>query len=188
VSTRRWSRLLSIFSGLCCACQATLDLDYSFEAQGLEGGSESTPSSDAGGTGGADAGSSSVTGSNAAVGPDAGSDMPGAAVTGPAIAPTATEIAKAEAVDVLETYCGSCHGDDGTSEGELDHIGDIDQLVESGLLIPLDSTRSVIIRRMRLGEMPPPYSGLRSVPTSQIDIVVRYIDNPANWGSELDAQ
>jgi mono/diheme cytochrome c family protein len=94
------------------------------------------------------------------------------------------DLARAAAEDVLEADCGQCHGPALTPEqaqGGMNYINDIDQLVENGKIVPLNSAGSLIIQRMRDGNMPPPSSGLPPVTEGDIDTVAQYIDNPRFW-------
>jgi len=99
--------------------------------------------------------------------------------------PTAAAVlAKAAAENVLVANCASCHGSQLTpqqAQGGVNSIGDIDQLVALGLITPLNSAASRVIRRMQRGEMPPAASGLPAVTAADIDVVAQYIDNPEFW-------
>ncbi len=102
------------------------------------------------------------------------------------------ELARAQAQNVLESNCGGCHGPALTpeqAEAGMNYIDDIDQLVTTGKIQPLDSAGSLIVQRMRAAEMPPPESGLGPVPNADIDTVAQFIDNPSFWpGFEPPAQ
>ena len=63
----------------------------------------------------------------------------------------------------------------------------IDQLVEHGLILPLNSVASRVIVTMRNGSMPPPTSGYPLVPDSDANIVASYIDNPRYWPTFVPA-
>ncbi len=93
-------------------------------------------------------------------------------------------LAKAAAENILAANCGQCHGpalsEDDALAG-MNYINDIDQLVETGKIVPLDSARSRIVQRMVRGEMPPPTSDLPRVTLADIDVVSAYIDNPLFW-------
>jgi hypothetical protein len=96
----------------------------------------------------------------------------------------AAAAAKAAAENVLVANCASCHGAQLAPQqvqGGLNSIGDIDQLVALGLITPLNSAASPVIRLMQQGEMPPPSSGLPAVTAADINIVAQYIDNPEFW-------
>jgi len=89
------------------------------------------------------------------------------------------ELAKAAAVNVLLSNCGGCHGPTGNNSGGMNYIGDIDKLVANSKIVPLDSANSLIIKRMTLGQMPPPPAN--AVTPAEINIVAQYIDNPQFW-------
>lgn len=86
-------------------------------------------------------------------------------------------------VNVLLANCGQCHGPDAPVEGSggIQSIGDLDQLVAAGLIIPLSSATSPIVIAMVDGSMPPVSSGLPPVTQADIDTVSRYIDDPRYW-------
>jgi len=94
------------------------------------------------------------------------------------------ELAKAAAENVLAANCGQCHGPALSSQDAkagMNYINDIDQLVSTGKIVPLDSAGSRIIQRMVRGEMPPVASGLPAVTEADINTVAQYIDNPRFW-------
>lgn len=66
-------------------------------------------------------------------------------------------------IDVVENTlladCGPCHGPNGNHSGGIDYINDVDQLVANGLIVPLDSAASEIVRVMTDGSMPPRLPG-----------------------------
>jgi len=106
--------------------------------------------------------------------------------TAPVITDTSNPaaLARADAENVLATNCGSCHGSAlqlDEASGGMNYIDDIDQLVETGKIIPLNSKESRIIERMREGSMPPPSSQRPRVSDDQIDVVAQFIDNPRFW-------
>jgi hypothetical protein len=101
--------------------------------------------------------------------------------------PSARDLAEAAAQNVLNTECGSCHGGQlspATAEAGMNYIADMDQLVATGKVIPLDSAGSRIIQRMQAGEMPPVRSGRPPVSQANINIVAQFIDNPLFWDEE----
>jgi mono/diheme cytochrome c family protein len=79
--------------------------------------------------------------------------------------------------------CGACHGPDApvAGSGGIRFIGDLDALVAAGLIVPLSSAASPIVRVMRDGSMPPPSAGRFPVTNADLQIVVEYIDNPRFW-------
>jgi mono/diheme cytochrome c family protein len=96
----------------------------------------------------------------------------------------ATSLAKAAAENVLAANCGQCHGPALTAaqaKAGMNYINDIDKLVSTGKIVPLNSAGSLIIQRMQKGEMPPIDSGLPRVTDSDIAVVAQYIDNPVFW-------
>jgi serine/threonine-protein kinase len=94
------------------------------------------------------------------------------------------ELAKAAAENVLAANCGQCHGPALTeqqAQAGMNYINDIDQLVETGKIVPLNSAASRIVQRMVRGEMPPVSSGLPAVTEADINTVAQFIDNPRFW-------
>jgi serine/threonine-protein kinase len=92
-------------------------------------------------------------------------------------------LAKAAAENVLAANCGQCHGPALTpaqAQAGMNYIDDIDQLVATGKIVPLNSAGSRIIQRMVRGEMPPVTTG-RTVTEADINTVAQYIDNPRFW-------
>jgi serine/threonine-protein kinase len=122
---------------------------------------------------------------------------PGAssAATGPTTAPAAAApksdpaaLAKAAAENVLASNCGQCHGPALTpdqAKAGMNYINDIDQLVATGKIVPLDSAGSRVVQRMVKGEMPPVSSGLPRVTDADIQTVASYIDNPVFWPQDV---
>jgi serine/threonine-protein kinase len=111
---------------------------------------------------------------------------------GPAQAPNddPKALAQAAAENILRANCGQCHGPALTQEqarAGMNFIEDIDKLVStpstngSALIKPLDSDNSLIIQRMRKGEMPPVTSTGPRPSDSDIDTVAQFIDNPNFW-------
>jgi len=101
-------------------------------------------------------------------------------------------LAKASAENVLASNCGQCHGP-GLSEQQakagMNYINDIDKLVETGKIKPLNSAGSLIVQRMLRGDMPPVDSGLPRVTDADITTVASYIDNPTFWpGADTTAR
>jgi hypothetical protein len=83
---------------------------------------------------------------------------------------------------ILASNCGQCHGPALTpaqAQAGMNFITDLDRLAEEGKLVPLDSRNSLIIQKMRDGEMPP--GSLDKVPTADINRVADYIDNVDYW-------
>jgi len=93
-------------------------------------------------------------------------------------------LAKAAAENVLAANCGQCHGPALTAQqaqAGMNYINDIDKLVETGKIVPLDSAGSRVVQRMVRGEMPPVSAGLPPVTEADIQTVAQYIDNPRFW-------
>jgi len=97
---------------------------------------------------------------------------------------TQQELDEAIVENILASNCGYCHGPALTQDqakAGMNYINDIDKLVSTGKIIPLNSTGSRIIQRMVKGEMPPIGSGYPAVTTADIDKVASYIDNRNYW-------
>jgi len=94
---------------------------------------------------------------------------------------------KDAAANVLLANCGSCHGPSApaATSGGIRFIGDIDQLVATGLLVPLNSAASPVVQVMVKGSMPPPSSGLPPLTEADIGTITQYLDNPRFWPSAL---
>jgi serine/threonine-protein kinase len=89
--------------------------------------------------------------------------------------------AKALAENVLKSNCGGCHGTQLTPEtarARMNYIDSIDKLIENDKLIPGQAEESIVIRRMRLGEMPPAAEGFPPVADADINVVANFINNP----------
>ncbi len=102
----------------------------------------------------------------------------------------AAALARAAAENVLASNCGQCHGPALTeqqAQAGMNYIEDIERLVETGKIVPLNSADSRVIQRMVRGEMPPAGSGLPPVTGADIDIVAQYIDNPRFWPQYVSA-
>ncbi|MEO8180917.1 MAG: cytochrome c [Deltaproteobacteria bacterium] len=102
----------------------------------------------------------------------------GAAPSSPA------DLARASAENILASNCGQCHGPALTpdqAKAGMNYINDIDQLVTTGKIIPLNSAGSRIVQRMIRGEMPPVSSGLPRVTEADYTVVADYIDNATFW-------
>jgi serine/threonine-protein kinase len=102
-------------------------------------------------------------------------------VTGRPTTGSEADLAKAAAENVLASNCGQCHGPGGPALAGMNYINDIDQLVTTGKIVPLNSAGSRVVQRMVRGEMPPPQSNLPAVTKNDIDTVAQYIDNPRFW-------
>ena len=93
------------------------------------------------------------------------------------------QLAKAAAENVLASNCGGCHGpalSEKQAQAGMNYIDDIDKLVETGKIVPLNAAGSRIVQRMVKGEMPPVTTG-KTVTEADINIVSEYINNPRFW-------
>jgi mono/diheme cytochrome c family protein len=95
-----------------------------------------------------------------------------------ACSPAAADRAPSGGADVLATYCAKCHGGGKAAEGDFDFVKDRDKMIAAGLLVPGDAERSLVYRRMALGEMPPPQVKKRPS-TEEIAAVAAWIDGMA---------
>nr|WP_276604970.1 c-type cytochrome domain-containing protein [Nannocystis sp. RBIL2] len=64
------------------------------------------------------------------------------------------ESRRLETQAILQTRCGSCHGEQGKEE--FSNITDLDAMMATGKIVPGDPANSLIYQRIVLGEMPPP--------------------------------
>jgi mono/diheme cytochrome c family protein len=85
--------------------------------------------------------------------------------------------------NILGSNCGSCHGPAApvAASGGIRFIDDVDQLVEAGLILPLQSVQSPIVRVIARGSMPPPGSDVPQMSEPDLDVIISYIDNPRFW-------
>ncbi|MCZ2340873.1 MAG: c-type cytochrome [Bacteroidales bacterium] len=68
----------------------------------------------------------------------------------------ATEPGDATAIGkILATHCAACHGANGTVEGGLNYITDLDKLIARRKIIPGNAADSPVFRRIANGSMPP---------------------------------
>jgi len=94
------------------------------------------------------------------------------------------DLDKAIVENILASNCGYCHGPaltEAQAQAGMNYIDNLDKLVETGKIVPLNSASSRIVQRMLKGEMPPPSSPYPAVTTADIDKVASYIDNPRYW-------
>jgi len=113
-----------------------------------------------------------------------GNNTPVTPRTPPANESDEAKLARAAAENVLAANCGQCHGPNltpQTAQAGMNYINDIDKLVDTGKIVPLNSAGSRVIQRMERGEMPPISSGLPAVTDADINTVAQYIDNPRFW-------
>jgi hypothetical protein len=123
--------------------------------------------------------------------PDEPGDVipPDGAAPTPNQPPSQQELDKLAAENVLNANCGFCHGP-GLSQDEaqanMNFINDIQRLVDTGRIVPMNSAGSRVVQFMQNRQMPPPGSGYPNVKESDIAIVSAYIDNPRYWPGVAD--
>ncbi len=72
---------------------------------------------------------------------------------------------KAEAV--FKSYCYRCHGQNGTNEGGLNYVADLQQLVKRRKVTPSDSAKSRLFKRLLDADDPMPPAEEKSRPSAQ---------------------
>ncbi|MEY2932556.1 MAG: hypothetical protein RL033_3305, partial [Pseudomonadota bacterium] len=75
---------------------------------------------------------------------------------------------------ILEVNCANCH--QGTKNGDMDYVLELDQLVKNGKIIPGDKEDSNLFIRMQQQSMPPAFMRTQRPTYSQIDQVGLFID------------
>ncbi|NQV22834.1 MAG: DUF1549 domain-containing protein, partial [Rhodopirellula sp.] len=79
---------------------------------------------------------------------------------------------------ILKTHCFHCHGEEGELEGSLD-VRLRRFLVKGGdsgsVIVPGKPGESLLIERLRSGEMPPVDDPAKKVPAADIDVIARWI-------------
>jgi WD40 repeat protein/mono/diheme cytochrome c family protein len=84
-----------------------------------------------------------------------------------------TLAAKAHAI--LQKYCARCHGEDGSLEGGLSYILDRDKLVTRKKIVPGDTAKSLLYRKVVGGKMPP--ADIKQRPTAdEVATLRRWIE------------
>jgi hypothetical protein len=78
---------------------------------------------------------------------------------------------------VLEFYCGECHRKVVSTSVDGWWFESLEDLIESGKIVPGDAERSRLVERLRAGEMPPPSAGDPPVPVAVIDAIAELIDS-----------
>lgn len=78
------------------------------------------------------------------------------------------------AAAILEAYCYSCHGDNGSSSGGFAEVLDVETMIDDGKLVPGDATASLIYLYMSAGSMPP--VGNPTPSSAEIAAVAEWID------------
>src|SRR5260370_42021576 len=61
-----------------------------------------------------------------------------------------------KALEVLNTHCHRCHGQEGAVEGGMNYILDRDKLLVRKKVIPGHSDQSPLFKKVAAGKMPPP--------------------------------
>jgi mono/diheme cytochrome c family protein/DNA-directed RNA polymerase subunit RPC12/RpoP len=93
----------------------------------------------------------------------------------PPATPAAGTADLAQAVYALfKTYCYRCHGENGTAEGGLNYILDLDKIKARRKVIPGKPDASRLYRRVAQGEMPPEEERRRPQ-AADIDLLRRWI-------------
>jgi hypothetical protein len=112
---------------------------------------------------------------------DQGPDDP---VANPGDSTSEIELARAAAENVLRANCGGCHGPQLTpaaARAGMNFIDDIDELVNQGKIVPLDSEGSPVVSRMKEGSMPPLGTNGPRPSERDIELVEQFVDNPLFW-------
>jgi hypothetical protein len=91
----------------------------------------------------------------------------------------------------LNVYCGDCHGAaaraSGNVQGDLDFIDDLDQLVQKGLVVPLNAPASPIFKVVTNDSMPP--AGVYPRPGKALVELMREVIEPdAFFGDEPEGR
>jgi tetratricopeptide (TPR) repeat protein/mono/diheme cytochrome c family protein len=95
----------------------------------------------------------------------------------------------ARARAVFQTHCHRCHGQDGTNEGGLNFVLDRSRLVSRKKIVPGDSAKSRLFRRMTSPDDPMPPEGEKPRPgEAEIALVRRWIDSGAADASAVTAE
>lgn len=93
----------------------------------------------------------------------------------PPAPPALDEMNRAQFEALMSRACGQCHGPDAVAtQGGIDYINNLDELIDTGRIVPGDPEGSPIFARIEKGEMPPP--GVeRRVSDNELDAVARFI-------------
>jgi len=93
-----------------------------------------------------------------------------------------------EVKEILETNCGTCHIGIG-AQGDFSYLLDVQELVNSGKVVPGVKEDSQLYLRMVGGTMPPAAVRVLQAPTyGQIDIVGQWIDELAGQIADPDGE
>ncbi|MEO8181626.1 MAG: hypothetical protein ABI895_22555 [Deltaproteobacteria bacterium] len=93
------------------------------------------------------------------------------------------ELVRAAIGDALAYHCGDCHSSLAARElqAEPRALDDLDALVASGQLLPLNSAASPLLQLGASGAMPPPDSGVPPLTQVDLDLLTLFIDSPSFW-------
>jgi hypothetical protein len=61
----------------------------------------------------------------------------------------------AQAREVLNRFCHTCHGEGGSDEGGMNFVLNVKRLIETEKIVPGDPSKSELLQRIVDGEMPP---------------------------------
>ncbi|MBC7815288.1 MAG: cytochrome c, partial [Planctomycetaceae bacterium] len=86
-----------------------------------------------------------------------------------------TELAQ-KAKAILQAKCHSCHGEGGSSDGNINFMLDRNRLVKRRKIVPGKSVESVLFRQVKTGTMP---KGDEPLSKDEIDTLKRWIDGGA---------
>jgi mono/diheme cytochrome c family protein len=76
--------------------------------------------------------------------------------------------------ELLRLRCGDCHGPGGSGKGGFDYVLDRDRLVARNRVVAGNAGESVLLQRIRDGEMPPPKR--TALNEEEIALLERWID------------
>jgi WD40 repeat protein/mono/diheme cytochrome c family protein len=79
---------------------------------------------------------------------------------------------------IFETYCYRCHGQDGAAEGGLNYLLDHDRLVGGRQVVAGSVTKSRLLKRVLVGEMPPEEEKSRPT-TDEIAVLRKWVETGA---------
>lgn len=95
-----------------------------------------------------------------------------------AVSPDAELTFERDVRPILKTHCFHCHGEEEELQGSLD-VRLRRFLVRGGdsgaVIVPGKPSESLLIERLRSGDMPPSEDGSKKVPEEEIDIIARWI-------------
>jgi mono/diheme cytochrome c family protein len=97
---------------------------------------------------------------------------------------TQQDLDKGAVENILQSNCGYCHGPkltEAQAQAGMNYIDDIDELVKKGKIVPLNSGGSLLVQKIKNGQMPPPTSPYPQLNDADVDKIVSFIDNPRYW-------